>query len=410
MNINYSKLPYQEAAMNESTNKETTPNEKVIWLHAQAVALIDKGELVLPPDLKKAFLEFNELSSTKQLELINQLSMLKGLPTIVLDLIKLKQPRYFDTLPNDIFKETGTYIENEQEMKALALTDERAYSLFQPNRIFATFLQHVVYGKQDKAEQVFTVVNSEEKKQDVLLRTGTVTDYSGRAFEAISAYEYAYWAKDTHMCRMLEQHMDADTKADMLKRCKAIEKNGLTYTQNGVEVKGSKHFDFTPLKKALRNYIDGYDNWYSTNNWAALDAAWMQVGIAQRDVPVHVANEYCRKDRSFKPTPTFNEDNLPRELTFYNLQTHKNELWFPLVISDSSGLGVDFALIRYDANTGLGAGGPGGALGPANAKLKALTEWEAIDSLDKVRTADLTLSREYLGSTEPWLDNAYNVF
>ncbi len=100
----------------------------------------------------------------------------------------------------------------------------------------------------------------------------------------------------THMCRMLENQMDADTKTSMLKRCEAIEKEGVTYKQHGVEIKGSNHFDFTPLKTALTNYVQGYNNWLKTGNWTAIKAAWMAVGLAQRDLPVHVINEYCRRD------------------------------------------------------------------------------------------------------------------
>lgn len=49
-----------------------------------------------------------------------------------------------------------------------------------------------------------------------------------------AAYEYAYWAKDTNMCRKLEPYMDEDTKIDMLKRCENIGEFGLTYEQHGV--------------------------------------------------------------------------------------------------------------------------------------------------------------------------------
>ena len=230
-------------------------------------------------------------------------------------------------------------------------------------------------------------------KQDLLLTETLFTDYSGRTFNC-TAYEYAYWAKDTHMCRMLEQQMDADTKTAMLKRCEAIENDGLTYKQHG-EIKNSKHFDFKPLKEALRNYADGHDYWYITRNWTAMKAAWMEVGLAQRDVPVHVINEYCRPNRSFNPTPKFNEDELPRVLTYYDYRTGRDNLVFPLFVSDSSGLGVDFALRREDGEDGrwMVAERPFG---------KAATfDLLAVSHLDEVRTADLTQSRENLRSVEP---------
>ena len=154
------------------------------------------------------------------------------------------------------------------------------------------------------------------------------------------------------MCRLLEQQMDADTKTAMLKRCETIESDGLTYKQDG-EIKNSKHFDLTPLKTALANYVQEYNNWSNTGNYTAMKAAWMAVGLAQRDVPVHVINEYCRSDRSFDPRPEFDEPTLPRVLSYYDYRTGKYDSVFPLVISSSSELGVDFALIRQAGSLGL---------------------------------------------------------
>ena len=254
------------------------------------------------------------------------------------------------------------------------------------------FLNNVAKGKQDEAHnQLLNNPNT----QELLTNPGIFTDYSGRTFNC-TAYEYAYWAKDTHMQRMLEQHMEEDTKAQMSNRCEAIEELGLNYSQNGTEY-CTKHFDFAPLKQALQNYIDGYDNWNRTNNYDAMKAAWMLVGLAQRDVPVHVINEYCRPDRSFDPTPQFNEEKLPRVATFYNYNTSKDEALFPLVLTDSSGLGVDFALIRV----ARGAVGLCGIVSGGGAwRAAAALDLAAVSRLDEVRTADLTQSRENLKSVE----------
>src|SRR5690606_25060040 len=97
-----------------------------------------------------------------------------------------------------------------------------------------------------------------DRAQELLLADNmSFTDYSGRIFTC-TAYEYAYWAKDTHMCRMLEKYMDNTTKHDLLQRVQRIEElvgeglfkapRGLTYTQNGEE-HHSAHFDLTPLKQ-----------------------------------------------------------------------------------------------------------------------------------------------------------------
>ena len=203
-------------------------------------------------------------------------------------------------------------------------------------------LNHVARGEQTELELLLQ--SSPQAAPQLLLTAGAFTDYSGRTFNC-TAYEYAYWAKDTHMCRMLEAHMDENTKATMLVKVTAIDTVGLTYEQHGDVVEHSTHFDMTPLKTALQNYVNGFDAWDTANNYDAMGAAWMQVGLAQRDLPVHVVNEYCRPDRSFRPLPAFNEDKLPRVLTYYNFNSALDVPLFPLVVSGCSGLGVDFALI-----------------------------------------------------------------
>lgn len=300
-------------------------------------------------------------------------------------------------LPPEILKEISSHLPTKTDLTV----DRKTRTLFQPPAILSKFLEFVAHGKQEHAEKIVTIrKKAPEQLQELLLARGIVTDYSGRTFTNISAYEYAYWAKDTHMCRMLEKHMDEKTKAAMLKRCDAIEINGLTFKQQEVEVKGSTHFDLTPLKTALNNYAQGYDNWYNTNNGDAVKAAWMQVRLAQRDLPVHVINEYCRKDLSFHPTRWFEENKLPRVVTFHNFVTSKNEEWFPLVVSDSSGLGVDGGAVA------LRWSGVAAAAGWACSG-EIVNDFAAIVRLDEVRTADLTQSRKNLSSTEPGLDDDY---
>jgi hypothetical protein len=391
--------------MKDIKNKEKEPKADFSALYTQAIELIKKGTFELPKEMQKSFLTYNELSDKEQLELINKLSALKDLPKVLVDLIKLKKGSDLEVLPNDILKKIDSYApieSNDKEaISSFVATNKRAHTLLQPDRRLSVFLKQVVTGQQDKAEQIFTILKKEEEKQALLCKRGTITDYSGRTFNC-SAYEYAYWAKDKHMCRMLEHHMDENTKAVLLKRCEAIEKDGLTYKQNGIEVKESKHFDLTPLKTVMKSYIDGYDNWYSTSNWKDMEAAFLKIGMAQRDLPAHVVNEYCRKDRSFDPMPTFNEDKLPRVSSFYNYNTQLEGSLFPLVISDTSGLGVDSVLGRGRRRYGAGLSGRGPT---ARRMVSVAIDLAALGHLDEVRTADLTQSRENLKPTEPELDN-----
>ncbi|MCW8410479.1 hypothetical protein OQJ13_15980 [Legionella sp. PATHC035] len=346
----------------------------------------------IPHKIKNQFLNFHHLLPNQQLELISNLSEIHDLPQEIIDV--MNEFPYFETISNETLTIIGDYLKKKEhktdkDISALIRTNKRPHVLFQPNRLgdlLSLLLLNTATGQQDRAEKIV------DMHPELQLQCGTLTDYSGRTFKNITAYEYAYWAKDTHMCRMLEKYMDAETRAAMLKRCEDIEKNGLTYIQHGVETKGSKHFDFTPLKTALKYYIEGYDTWLSTRNWVAMEAAWRKVAILQRDVPVHVANEYCRKDRGFDPLPTFKEKTLPRELGFYNFRTRKEDSWFPLAISDSGNPVIDFVI--------RGATQPvAGVLGWATAC--AVYDLAALAHLDKVRTNELSQLRENLRRVNP---------
>jgi hypothetical protein len=176
---------------------------------------------------------------------------------------------------------------------------------------------------------------------------------------------------------MLERYMDEETKALILARINVIEAEGLSYQQNG-EKHRSKHFDLTPLKEAYQAYIDGYA------------AAWMAIGMAQHDVPAHVAQEYCNTFRAFDPRPEFNDAFFPRSLTFYNLSTQRDESWFG-ILSANSGPDSQLTIFRGRYKIAAWRSGPN-----PNSPIGPLLDLAAITRLDEVRTADLALSREHL--------------
>ncbi|WP_115708860.1 hypothetical protein [Legionella sainthelensi] len=265
--------------------------------------------------------------------------------------------------------------------------------IFQSSR----FLHYVAQGKQDEAQSLLSEIPS--NTQALLRMPSLFTDYSGRTFNC-TAYEYAYWAKDSHMCRMLERYMDEDTKTQLLARIDEMEcidavtgeKIGLVYQQYGT-IHRSAHFDFKPLKEALHHYVEGYLGWVDGSE--AMKTAWIKIGKAQRDVPAHVAQEYCRYDRSFEPLPSFKEDELPRTLTFLNSSTRFNDSWFPLESTDL-GLGFDFAIVRAFANAAKS-----GTCRPLldGVKRSLPVELAAIIHLDEVRTRELTQLRDLLKPT-----------
>ncbi|OGV37933.1 MAG: hypothetical protein A3E88_03295 [Legionellales bacterium RIFCSPHIGHO2_12_FULL_35_11] len=198
------------------------------------------------------------------------------------------------------------------------------------------------------------------------------------------------------MLRMLEAQMDVLTKATMSTCINTLEKQGLTYTQHGETIQGSKHFDITPLKTAYKEFARIYSDWQKSDLNSGEDAvmaAWMNVGKAQRDLPIHYVNELLRRDRLFYPCPEFNEETLPRELRCYNNTTKKMERFFPLLLTETSGLGVDVAL--YTMRKAVHADNWTVTMAPV---LFAASGFDlmAFTYLDEVRTNDCIQSCENL--------------
>jgi hypothetical protein len=330
------------------------------------------------------------------------------------------------------------------------------------------FLDDVAKGKQKEAN---ATLQSLDDIQMLLRAPGKFTDYSGRTFHC-TAYEYAYWAKDTHMQRMLESHMDDETKTLMLEKVNQIEHSGLAYQQHGITYQNSHYdmsfilkdlslekfrqlkkiagrghakiqqataynyhtisftateyevlkkileqhrptgissffytspakaiseklqFDFHSLITALDTYVTNHHKW----NYYQQEEAWMKVGKAQRDVPAHIAHEYCRPDRSFNPLPSFNEETLPRVLTFYNYVTN-DQSWFPLP-SSTSGLGFGFACATVRGTSSVHGRSRGHGA-------EAIMDLAGLRHLDEVRIADFAQSRENLSRSASHMGLVY---
>lgn len=254
---------------------------------------------------------------------------------------------------------------------------------FKPHIYAKQFLQHVAYGEQDEAE---ALLQEDPELAQELLKANNIpfTDYSGRTFTC-TAYEYAYWAGDSHMQRMLEKYIlkNEETRQFILHRVQAIETllsppangmfehpkpRGLQYTthdKRGQTIAHNEaHFDLTPLKKALTHYVHEYDKKFNKTkaDWEVLNKIWTEeVGRAQRDIPAHIAHEYCHPNRSFKDVNqdkallnASNPGNLKRQLKFYNFETSNNDVWFARDSYDrDSGLGFSFGIMRGEVQRAL---------------------------------------------------------
>ena len=291
---------------------------------------------------------------------------------------------------------------DDQEIKTTASIQGKTSSigLFAAKELsIQGFLLSVARGKRKEAEEMLNIRDGAARSK-LLLSVAEFTDYSGRTFRC-TAYQYAYWAKDTKMCSMLEKYMDADTKSSILKLIMEMERIdestskviGLTYQQYN-ETHNSAHFDFSPLIQALETYM----TCVLTSNVIENDCNWMEVGQAQRDVPAHVAQEYCGRD-----SDSYYNRNTLQVLTFQNEITGQKDSWFPL--NDNSGLGFTFAVLGLTKGA-IAVGGESRWKHEGDwldyfqrHHTMGRPDWERMRRLDDERTLELKQLRENLDPT-----------
>ena len=208
--------------------------------------------------------------------------------------------------------------DQERTERALKERQEQARNAPRPQELPA-FLRLVAEGQQDQAEAMLRTT------PNLALIPGDVTDLSNRRFQGITAFQYAAWALDWHMWKMLLKYLPPDAARTQAQGFTT----GSWVSQHGV------HASWQNLIDALKTYIDNCGKWTTseqyTNHWIH------QVGGAQLLLPAHVIHEYCRPDRSFEPCPTFIEDTLPRTTKLDG----GNEL-------NRSELGTSYGLLRYN--------------------------------------------------------------
>lgn len=234
-------------------------------------------------------------------------------------------------------------------------------------------LQFVAEGEQDKAEVLI------QTDKNLLCHVGRMKDLSGREFKQITAFQYALWAMDYHMWRMIQNYLPEESQAAQL----------LTLESQGTE--HGYHFSL----KELTDGLERAKKWECNALWEDAFCTW--VSISQMKLPAHVANEYCRADRTFEPCPEEWEKKLPRTLVLKGWDSTKKMVygtWFkPPFVKDYAGLSTAF--LRYNFPGGMMVVRGIGRMEWWLADLKALR------SLWKTRTQQFELLKSQLSSTVP---------
>jgi hypothetical protein len=183
----------------------------------------------------------------------------------------------------------------------------RQRSIDEREEKLSKFLKLIAFGEQDKAEAML------KKDKWLAEYAGDVTDCAGRAFEQITGFQYAVWALDFQMWRMIKQYISEE---QLYKQLKKLDLEVTLDEQQGWVLRTEHFIDWLscswyPLIKALEEYIKNYTIWNVTqrdNHWC------QQVGGAQLILPAHVINEYRHPTRPFYPCPKWGNEEvtLPR--------------------------------------------------------------------------------------------------
>jgi hypothetical protein len=247
-----------------------------------------------------------------------------------------------------------------------------------------TFFRHIARGEQDQAEAML-------KQQPMLaLAKGRFDDISDlrclkkgdafeRVFQHISGWQYAIWAGDIHMCRMIKRCLlESPNPAPLIDTAKTQYRE----VRQGVGDFDAEHhrkaFDLTPLIHALKTYVQNYGAWDGEKR----RAHWRKVvGGLQRKLPAHVINEYCRPDRAFMVNggpPDFLDLTLPR-VGYKNGNEEYGLDWFLTSVYAKGKLGDAWACAR-----GLMGGRACGGVGD-----ERFQDDTALDRLKNVRTQQI---------------------
>jgi hypothetical protein len=168
-----------------------------------------------------------------------------------------------------------------------------------------------------------------------------------RQFKNVTAFQYAVWALDVSMWRMLRSYLD-QFPGEIQAQAKPFLLDEPGLTRHG---RSANHY-FQRLINALETYIGmmsiayGYDEDHYKHHWI------QTVGAAQLLLPMHALNEYCHPTRSFEPCPDFNQQiPLLRSRKISLDEDHADILsstW------DKGGLGSKFASLRHSLECAAG--------------------------------------------------------
>lgn len=215
----------------------------------------------------------------------------------------------------------NSYLGDQKSIDIFLASSDQSYCA-ERDKLIPQFLDHVCKGEEAAVRKMLSLT------PQLALEKGTIVDYAGRRFENITAFQYALWALDKYMWKTIRVALTNEQAAAQF--TEHHESKDLAYVE-----KNGRHFDLSPLKKAMQVTIDNLLNDKQDSK------QWIKdVGGAQALLPVHMIEEiYCQNEYLLSPIPEFDQATLKRGAFYYDRSPI-----FP--IQKDKELGSEFALIR----------------------------------------------------------------
>ncbi len=220
---------------------------------------------------------------------------------------------------------------SDRDLLALSLTSKSMQGLFAKplaERRLLAFQQFVARRQLDQAKKILAIY------PEYLILRGRFSDYSGRIFEAASAFEYLHWANDYDAINNLRSAIPTKIYQEKLARemyeqFLHVESDGITFTYAGVKVK-ENHFDNSLHYSKFNTLKQNYENWSKEEK----KQFCIEIANIQATVPVYIAQAICATEE--------NPNSLHVNLTDVRLE---EICWYPL---SDYGLGHRVLVVRAE--------------------------------------------------------------
>jgi len=251
--------------------------------------------------------------------------------------------RAFESLSPELVNKIGRFLKKDRVAgNSFVETCSLFYNYSQGERLRTSLSGYIINGNQVKAKEILDMY------PHLMLERGTIKDRSGRLFRNITVWEYILWALDVrYMGKMILDCLPLNEEGDRMAKkllvlFNRVEAKGISFELNGHHYLQQHHYDFFIIQ-ALSYFIDNYKQW----DLKQRTKIWCQVvGMAQFELPAHIAQHYCDPSIPFYPLPKFDAETFNRTLMFRKNYTEKYFCWWCGVASVEHRLGINIAIYR----------------------------------------------------------------